>query len=234
MLIAICDDDILFMNKLKSLLIQYCNARKVRIQVQCFDNIQRFLNSTQEQYELVFLDVKIGMENGVEAARTFRLRNESAILIFISAYVEYAPKGYEVNAFRYLLKDSVEASFSDCMSAALKQVQSHERVFSFKTTDGNFVSIGLADILYFESLDHNIFLHTKSSQYCIYNTLTTIMEQIHTSDFIQIRRSYYVNMRNVESIKGNTLIMKSGKTLICSRQNRSIILERFLSIQGEC
>ncbi len=232
--IAVCDDDTRFAGQLEGLLTQYCAEQEIDAHVQCFNSAMRFLESDLPKYDLVFLDVKIDKENGIETAHTFRRRNEDAVLIFVSAYLEYAPKGYEVDAFRYILKDSIGTDFPYCMGAALDKIRARAQRFSFKTIDGNFVSVRLTDILYFESSNHSVFLYVKSANYRLYNTLAAVMKQLNSEDFLQIHRCYYVNMRNVAEVKGSTVVLTNGEVLIGSRQNKKAIQEKFLSIQGEC
>ncbi len=120
------------------------------------------------------------------------------------------------------------------MGAALDKIRARAQRFSFKTIDGNFVSVRLTDILYFESSNHSVFLYVKSANYRLYNTLAAVMKQLNSEDFLQIHRCYYVNMRNVAEVKGSTVVLTNGEVLIGSRQNKKAIQEKFLSIQGEC
>lgn len=232
--IAVCDDDAAFTQKLMTLLSEYFANREIDAQICSFHCALQFLNSPLEQYDLVFLDVKLGAESGVEAARAMRRRNENAVLIFISAYLEYAPKGYEVDAFRYLLKDSLAADFPFCMRDALARLQARAQMLSFKTTDGETHSLRVADIWYLESLGHNVHIHTKAQCYCVYDTLSRMAAQLASDDFLRIQRSYYVNMRNVSGVQSGAVLFPNGRSLPGSRSCKALIHQKYLEIQGEC
>lgn len=234
MRIALCDDDNFFSQKLSGLLEDYFSKRKTKISIDCFVNVDNFLKSPLEQYEIVFLDVELGSDSGVEAARTLRRRNTDAVLVFISSYIKYAPKGYEVNAFRYLLKDTYEAELPFCLDAAQKQLLANGRAFTLKTTDGKVISMRFSDVLYAESRNHNVWIHTKTDRYCTYDTLSNVIAKISSEDFLQIQRSYYVNMRNVTGIKGCDVFFANGQWITGSRKYKNAMMQSFLSIQGEC
>ena len=60
------------------------------------------------QYGILFLDIDLGKESGIDLARKMRKMNPEAVLIFVTNFSEYAPEGYEVDAFRYLAKSELE------------------------------------------------------------------------------------------------------------------------------
>lgn len=55
-------------------------------------------------YDIALLDIDMGETNGIELARKLRAENENIVIIFITNFIQYAPEGFEVQAFRYLLK----------------------------------------------------------------------------------------------------------------------------------
>lgn len=239
MKIAICDDDTLFAQRLAELLTQYFQSGengsgRPDCAIDRFADTAGFLKSPLRQYDIVFLDVEVGGESGVEAARTLRRHNTGAVLVFISAYLKYATKGYEVNAFRYLLKDELETELPFCLKAVEKQLIARVRTFPFKTVEGTMLSVRAAEVLYVESLGHHVLLHTGAGRYRTYDTLANIMAKIPSDDFLHIQRSYYVNMRNVVEVKGCEVFFADGRSIMGSRKKKEAILQAFLSIQGEC
>ena len=69
--------------------------------------------------DLLFLDIDLGATNGIRVARRLRQTRPDTVLIFVTNYKEYAPEGYEVNAFRYLAKDELDAKLAPYFTAAL-------------------------------------------------------------------------------------------------------------------
>ena len=200
----------------------------------CFDSTERFTNADLKRYDAVFLDVCIGQTNGLAAAQALRRQNSSALLVFVSSFMEYAHLGYEVNAFRYLLKGDLAQTLDSCMRDVLKKLQTRAKNFHFKTTEGAAETLLVSDIWFFESLNHNMLIHTSKKVYQVYGVLTDIEAHIGCADFLRIQRSYLVNMRNVDTVKGCEAKMPDGKTLVCSRQKAKEMHRLYLLVQGEC
>ena len=88
--IAICDDEKIFTDKLAHMIKQYSNAHHHVIDLHLFQQAADFIQSSLESYDIVFLDVRFGEISGIEIAKALRAKNENAILIFVSAFIEYA------------------------------------------------------------------------------------------------------------------------------------------------
>ena len=105
----LADDDPVFLSKLERLLTQYAaqQQRKVWIDAYPRDDLSDFV---LQSYDIAFLDIDFGDRRGagIDLARRLRQKRNDAILIFVTNYVEYAPEGYELRAFRYLLKTDID------------------------------------------------------------------------------------------------------------------------------
>lgn len=230
---AVCDDEPLFAYKLEQMANDFFKGRQEDITLATFTDPETFLKSGLESYDAIFLDVLMGSANGMELAQKVRAVNADAVLVFVSAFVEYAPKGFKVNAFRYLLKKDLEQSFPACMRDVLAKLSSQARTFQFRTTEGETKIVRLYGILFFESFSHNVLIHLSGTFYKTYHQLSGLEAQLPAEDFLRIQRSYIVNMRQVSNIKGCEVLLTNGKTLVCSRQKREAALRRYLEIQGE-
>lgn len=236
MKIAICDDEILFAQKLETSLLQFFAEQKTVACISVFTHPSKLLESDIKSYDVIFLDVLMGETNGMDIAKTIREASTETILIFVSAFVEYAPKGFLVNAFRYLLKDDLNENLTLCMRDVIEKKTEQQKTFCLKTTEGCIKTVKLSQILYFESIAHNIIVHVSGqdvSQYKMYDALSVIEKQLPRNDFFRVQRSYIVNLRNATEMKGNTLFLLNGETITCNRQIRDAVLKRFLEIQGE-
>lgn len=233
MQIAICDDDSSSVQQIKALVEKCLTVNRYNAKIFTFTSGEDFLSSNILSYNIVILDVLLGTHNGMNIAHLLREVNKNAVLIFVSAYVEYAPKGFEVNAFRYLLKQDLPFSFNNCMKNAYCKALKFLQTFCVKTTQGEFKAFNLSDILYFESFDHNVIVHLTDSTCKVYMRLGDIEAQLHSDYFLRIHKSYIVNIANVKSIKGNNVCLITNENIMCSRTKRKAVLMRFLETQGE-
>ena len=73
-------------------------------------------------YDIALLDIDMGETNGIELARKLRAENENIVIIFITNFIQYAPEGFEVQAFRYLLKADLSAKLDSYFDSAVQEV----------------------------------------------------------------------------------------------------------------
>ena len=73
-------------------------------------------------YDIALLDIDMGETNGIELARKLRAENRNIVIIFITNFIQYAPEGFEVQAFRYLLKSDLSAKLYSYFDSAVQEV----------------------------------------------------------------------------------------------------------------
>ena len=232
---AICDNEEFFTQKIKSLLADLLKQYEIDAQIEPFVSAQTFLQACEtRRYDLVFLDVELGEIDGMNVACEMRTTNPDAILVFVSGFVRYAVQGYKVRAYRYLLKQELEEEFPLCIKEVLQEIKRQKQTLSIKTVEGATVTVRLSDILYLESKNHNVSIHTAGGEYLVHDTLNHLCAQIPSEDFMRIQRSFCVNMRSVVQVKGNTVQLTNKTVLTARRQAGPKLMRRFLQIQGEC
>ena len=102
--IAVVEDDLEYQSQLLQYIEQYKKEHKVQCKVAVFSNGLNFLEDYKGGGDLVFMDIAMPHMNGLEAAAALRKRDAEVCLIFITSLAQYALKGYEVNAFDFLVK----------------------------------------------------------------------------------------------------------------------------------
>ena len=107
MRIAICDDERNDANKIRFALLDVEN----RLEIDIFESGQDFLDSIKvgRQYDLVFMDIYMGDENGMEIVRAMQAISPDTQVIFSTISVDHAVEAFEVNAIGYLVKPYSEA-----------------------------------------------------------------------------------------------------------------------------
>lgn len=97
----VCDDDQQFALPMTTLLEQNAEKQCVKARIDCAYDPSTALHTDLSLYDLAFLDIDMGSISGFDIARRLRAVREDAILIFVTNYAEFAPEGYEVQAFRF-------------------------------------------------------------------------------------------------------------------------------------
>ena len=114
--ILICDDDAAFAAQMDEYISEWFRAREIQVQsTVCTSGEQLLATPELGRYQLAFLDVDLKTTDGIALGRQLRQVAPDIVLVYISAYLEFAPQGYTVNAYRYLLKRDIAAQLPSCL-----------------------------------------------------------------------------------------------------------------------
>lgn len=178
---------------------------------ECEDAIQLNTLLKTQQVDLIFLDIEMPEMTGLELLSN--LTNPPKVII-VSAYEQYALKGYEFEVVDYLLKP---VSFDRFLKSAnrihdlLQTEQKDADDYIFVKSDKQLKKILFRDILFIESMENYVIIQTVSSKEIVYTTLKQIHESLPQDIFQQTHRSYIVNIDQVNAIDGNLLNVNSHK-----------------------
>ena len=206
MKIAICDDEKNFVKKIYEYLRQQPDCT-----VECFLSPSALLKKYEagEQYDVLFLD-------GMSLAKRIRKYDSRAIIVFLTAYVEYAPAGYEVNAFRYLLKP---ISVNDLL-LVMKDIR-YQLTNSFKVllkTPQCELIVHTDDILYLEANNKDSTVFYETDSVTLRKGLNELSSLFPPTLFFRIHRKYVVNLSRVRELDEDHVTLDCGKTLPVSRR----------------
>lgn len=166
-----------------------------------------------EKVDIMFLDIQMPEMTGLELLKTLR---NPPIVIFTTAYPNYALESYEIDAADYLLKPIAFDRFVKALNKAEERLKSMNHAengdtpdYIFVKADGKLVKINIPDICYVEGLKDYVIIHTPQSKVVTHNTMKNIEALLLTDEnFIRIHRSYIINLRFVKEIEGNSFRVK--------------------------
>ena len=128
MRIAVCDDEKNLRRDLRRLVEIHMELKGIPCEIVEYESGERFLGDKEAgKTDILFLDIDLGTKNGIELARIMRKHNAEAVLILVTNFSEYAPEGYEVDAFRYLPKAELDQKLPGYFSDALVVCRTRQR-----------------------------------------------------------------------------------------------------------
>lgn len=235
MKIAICDDYPVFAQELKRNIEDICAKKDWILDSTVYTSPHTMLENNLSAVQVVFLDIDMPELNGLIAARELRKRYPDIILVFVTAFIEYAPAGYHVSAFRYLLKQQLGSSLPEVMDDIhQKLIESTEKI-ALKSKAGEIV-VPLKDILYLEGTPNRMVLFhtTKTSQAIeVQGKLVDYEKLLDGKGFVRLQRSFIVNMAQISKISGYKVSLRNGEVLKASEITYKQVHATFLQWKGQ-
>ncbi len=168
------------------------------------------------QVDLVFLDIQMPGISGMELARQM---SSATLIIFTTAYAEFAVDSYEIDAVDYLLKPIRPERFKKAVAKALSyheilvsekdknQVEQVESNFIFIKSDRRYFKVDFKDILFIEALKDYVIIQTVKQRLVTHLNLKTIYEMLPQTIFLKPNRSYIINKDNIDSFSNNDIFI---------------------------
>ncbi|PWG79556.1 LytR/AlgR family response regulator transcription factor [Pararcticibacter amylolyticus] len=164
--------------------------------------------------DLIFLDIQMPGVNGIEFARSIP---RNTLVVFTTAFHEFASESYEVDAIDYLIKPVKLERFQK----AVEKARTYCKLFHTKHTNSNIENITadyifvraerrifkvhFSDILYIEGLKDYVIIYLESQKVITLMNIKTIHELLPKSFFVRVSKSYIINVGNIDSVDNNTV-----------------------------
>ena len=183
----------------------------------------------KKDYDLLFLDITMKQVDGMTAAKRIRACDPDVMIVFVTASAEYVFSGYEVRAFRYILKPELINGFAGVFRECLRELtKADEAHYSFQTGNQT-VSLPVKDILYFESDRRKILVRLVSGkEYSFYEKLDAVEEALRKQDFVRCHQSFLINAKKITGLKPGEVELAGGVTLPVSKHRYKETNEAFL------
>ena len=194
----------------------------------CEDAIQLNNQLKSQQADLLFLDIEMPYMTGIELLNS--LSNPPKVII-TSAYAEYAIKGYDLEVSDYLLKPISFDRFLKAVNKAYDQLISSQtpvvQDYLFVKTSLKLEKIRFNDMRFIEGVENYVAIYTSDGKIITHTTLRTILQKLPPARFVQVHKSYLVNIDKIDSIEGNLLGIGKNKIPL-SRTYKETALEIIL------
>jgi two-component system LytT family response regulator len=178
-----------------------------------------FLN--REKIDLIFLDINMPDISGMQLLQTLATK---PMVIFTTAYSNYAVESYSLNAIDYLLKPITFERFLAAVNKASNQLSLQNKPFAKDDESGSvFIKSGphtyqvkVGDILYLEKDGNYITVHLKDKQILIRENMGDIFDMVPQSEFVRVHKSFVVAIKHIAMIEVHQLIINGIKIPIGS------------------
>lgn len=231
--LVLCDDNPQFLETLSRAVELHCALRDRSCRIRTISSPASLLEADLRDVQAVLLDIDMPQITGLEAARVLRARYPELLLVFVTGFIEYAPAGYCVDAFRYLLKQGLDRELPACLDALWERLYVRQESIRLSTREEE-LTLPLKDILYFEGTAqrHVICRRAAGDALECHGKLSALEAELAEKGFLRIQKSFLVNMAHIRSIKSYQALLTSGETLKVSERSNAQVCKTFLLWKG--
>lgn len=232
MTICYCEDESAQAKAFAIKIDQWAKNKNIEVHADLFESAEEYLfKAEQNYYDVIFLDISMRGQNGMELARKIREKEKDVILVFVTSDASYVFDGYEVGAYRYLMKPVDEEKLCEILDYARKQKEVEEENYILVKKDSQSVRINLKDIIYIEAQKHyvNLCMENKESINIKIAFTELLQETQEKSDTILLtHRSYAVNIEKVVRIGRTECVLSDSSVIPVSRSFYKEVNEAFI------
>lgn len=216
------DDEILSLGILKKFALQ---IPELNLCETFTDAIEAREYLMKNEIDLLFLDIQMPDINGFELIEN--LSCQQPLIIFTTAFKDYALEGFEINAVDYLLKPFGQARFQKAVTRAIERLQALPEPIDttclYLHVNYKLVKIPYNEIIYIESLDDYLKVYTSSKEFVVRMPLKVVVEKLPKDKFIRIHRSYIISIAKITFIQFRRVGLENKIELPIGETFRSVL-----------
>lgn len=230
--IAVVEDDERSRALIVAHLRRYEQEHGLSFEVATFADGRNILAKFKPIYDIVLLDIQMEHVDGMTTAKRIREVDQDVVLVFITNSPQYAIGGYQVAALSYLLKPVPYVALSDELDRCLAHVNKRESGFLMLASGSEQHRVGVADIVYIESIKHRLIVHTMQREYSLLGSLRAFEDELADKGFFRSNNCYLVNLRHILSVQQNSCVLQGEHNLQISRPRKKAFLEALSDYVG--
>lgn len=217
--IAICDDDLLYMNQVKEMIEKWGKEHHEDVSIYLFNHGDALINSYQKSHiEVILLDIMMPLLNGMETAHEIRKNDFVVKIIFLTSSPEFALESYDVKASGYLLKPTTYEKLCSLLNDC-KQAFHYEPESIIVKTDKGYRKIYYHLIECVEAQNKKVLFCLNDGECLeVLDTFVHCSNELTSNDaFYKCHRSYLVHMPAIDHFNSIEIETKTHKKVPIAR-----------------
>jgi DNA-binding LytR/AlgR family response regulator len=219
--VLIVDDEPLALDVLETYISQMPVLKLVK---RCSNALEANEALKAHSIDLMFLDIQMPQLTGIDFVKTL---THPPMIVFTTAYPNYAIQGFDLNVLDYLLKPISLERFMKAVNKAVEQVELNQREapspsangplgpgegldFLFVKADKKLVKVNFEDIIYIEGLKDYVIIRQTTGRIITLQTMKSLEDRLPRVRFRRIHRSFIVAVDKITAIEGNMIEVMEG------------------------
>lgn len=218
--IGIVDDESLFLDEFKDMIIKAAEDIEIEVNIFCFNDGKKHIEKLMG-YDIVFLDIEMPDMSGLELAEEIgkkRFGQELPLVVFVTNKDNYVYTALEYYPFSFMRKEHVKEEIRRCLQQARKRID-------MLTSDSQFIQLlrpnkilPIKEILYIEKLKNAVVYKCIGGDYKEQVSIGKLAVKLESLGFIRIHEGYAVNVDHVTSLGREKVTLSNGKNLSVGRK----------------
>ncbi|CEN81318.1 LytR/AlgR family response regulator transcription factor [Paraclostridium sordellii] len=228
--IVICEDEIEQQEILKDYLEQILNEINIKYEILIFNSGEELFKNYPDNIDIFLLDIQMDGLNGMEVARKIRQIDKKEVeIIFTTSLIEYIQEGYEVRAYRYLLKPIKLEDLKKHIISCIEELTKNKESYIAVNEKNNTCKVKISEITYIEIQKREMTIHTINEDYTINSSMSKLENELSKYNFYRCHKSFMVNIDFIKNIKQYIAILDNKEEVPISRYRFKETKSRFLS-----
>lgn len=211
--IAVCDDEPTMVGNMERMLNEFAEKHKLNLAVSVFLSGEELCNTLEggEAFHLLYLDVRMKSLDGIEVSRRIRedFLDESLQIVYVSSSREHTMQMFENRPMNFLPKPVATEDVERTLLKAMALWQRNKSDFEFQIGKKQY-RVKINEIMYFESDNKKILIHTIVNTLEFYGKLSQVEKQLAGNHFVWIHKSYLINYQYIREARYDEVIMSTG------------------------
>lgn len=195
MKIVVCDDDALVYEQMKNIIASYSIVKNENLELTFYQTVEELLHA-KHKYDILFLDIRFNnCDIGIDVAKKLRKAGNTSLIILLTSLHSKAIEGYEIGAYRYIVKPIIKEKMYAVLDEAISSIRSNYRVILVKDMY-NTVVVKIQQILYIY----------PSSEYSFFNTVLEEDDKSKTMIFVSHRLKIASKMNRIIYLENGKIV----------------------------
>lgn len=232
--IVICEDELEQRNIIKKYINDIFKGISAKFELLEFESAEEFLLNKIEfkNVDIFILDIKMNGMSGMDLARLIREKDDISEIIFVTSLVDYIQEGYTVRAYRYLLKPINYEELKNHLLSCINDINKKKDNFIMIENKGIVHKVPINEIMYIEVAKKELTIYAKENSYKTKSSMDKVEKELEKFDFYRCHKSYLVNMKYIETIDKNEIIINCNKIPV-SKHRISDFKKKFTLLLGD-
>ena len=225
--IAVVEDEKSYRDELETYIRKFAADKDLQIHTSFYTDGDEIAEEYPGGFDIILMDIQMQFMDGMTAARRIREVDPQVILMFITNMMQYAIRGYEVDALDYIVKPVSYAAFCQKMERAIERIPEKDDHAIVIATGNGVVRLPMKELFYVESSAHNLLFHTKRGTYQERARMQDLEEELTSFGFFRCNKGILVNLDYVDGVEDGCCLLR-GERLPIARARRAEFMTALL------